>query len=191
MPPPPARTPSRQPACAPMLPLSVRESRMPISSPLITVPTVRPRRAETAAAAYGTTRVRRHADQSHDRSWRRSGCQRVDRRRERDDHEGQHRERRGADDQAFALEAVAQRHEQEKARRHAELGRGGDAGRGVRPRRGNVVAMPAEQRLTIIDVGNGSLRRSSPAGQSGRGERGDGGGGSAGVRAVMDMAVFP
>ena len=49
MPPAATRTPTRQPNAAATKPLNVRASRIPISSPLITVPTTRPRSYSAAS----------------------------------------------------------------------------------------------------------------------------------------------
>ena len=47
---------ARQPRCVPMKPAAVRDRRMPMSSPLITVPTTRPRSVGGArCAAKGTS----------------------------------------------------------------------------------------------------------------------------------------
>jgi hypothetical protein len=111
------------------MPATLREARMPISRPLMTRPTARP--GGGGKAAMGTSTW---AATENSRPWRAGGQQReaagqaADARQQHaaggQQHQGQN--------QAAALQHIAQRHQKQQAQAIGDLGHGHGAGGGHR-----------------------------------------------------------
>ena len=153
-PPPPASKPPASPACAPTVPLSVRESRMPTSRPLITSADRAPAPLRgTASRQRRARQVRRHADHAHGEArcdQPADGRARRGRRQHRASEESD-----GADDQTTCVPGC----------RPAERSGGSPVAMPNCVAAATAVAAPAptwnavghraQQRLAIVDVGHG------------------------------------
>jgi hypothetical protein len=128
---------------------------MPSSNPLITVPTISPRRSGSASAeAHGTTHLRcRRGDAGGEYGRQQHG----EVRRRRGNRKGRNRSRQQNGNHPAAIQEVAQRHQQREPAQVADLRGTHQQGRGRR-RDGQLARDLMQQRLQVVETTGGRPR---------------------------------
>ena len=143
---------ARHPRCSPTRPLTVRAARMPISRPLMTVPTTRPR-----SAGLGQVGGERHEQLRRDRGdadGQAGGGQPGEARGGGDPEQGDRDGPEHHEDERPPLQPVAQGHEQEQAEGVADLREHGDRAHAA-VGGAEVAAHVRQERLGVVEVGDG------------------------------------